>query len=58
MKKNKEPSITKYTKETPKARKERASSGVSFRAVVFEDKKRKAELERVEKLKDDNDACQ
>ena len=31
----------KYAKETPDARKKRASSGVKFRAVVFEDKRRK-----------------
>ena len=31
----------KYAKETPEARKKRVSSGVKFRAVVFEDKRRK-----------------
>jgi len=40
MKKKKSP-ITKYTKETPETRKNRVSSGVKFRAAVFEDKKRK-----------------
>ena len=30
-----------YTKETPEARKKRVSSGVKFRAVVFESKKKK-----------------
>ena len=29
------------TKETPEARKKRVSSGVRFRAVIFEDKRRK-----------------
>jgi len=40
VKKKKLP-ILKYTKETPEARKKRASSGVKFRAAVFEDKRRK-----------------
>ena len=30
------------TKETPKARKERVSSGAKFRPVIFADKKRRA----------------
>ena len=29
------------TKETPEARKKRVSSGVKFRAAIFEDKRRK-----------------
>ena len=41
MKKKKSPLI-KLTKESPKARKERVSSGIKFRAAVFEDKKKKA----------------
>ena len=40
MKKNKSSKI-EYTKETPEARKKRVSSGVGFRAAVFEDKRRK-----------------
>ena len=39
--KNKKPRLTELTKETPKARKERVSSGVKFRAAVFENKKKK-----------------
>jgi len=39
--KKKNPTILKCTKETPEARKKRASSGVKFRAAVFEDKRRK-----------------
>jgi len=39
--KKKKPAIPKYTKETPEARKKRVSSGVKFRATVFEDKRRK-----------------
>ena len=39
--KKKKPSILKYTKETPEARKKRVASGVRFRATVFEDKRRK-----------------
>jgi len=31
----------KYAKETPETRKKRVSSGVKFRAVIFEDKRRK-----------------
>jgi len=31
----------KYAKETPEARKKRVSAGVGFRAVIFEDKRRK-----------------
>lgn len=41
MKKKKSPLI-KLTKESPKARKERVSSGIKQRAAVFDDKKRKA----------------
>lgn len=40
MRKKKSPLI-KLTKETPEARKKRVSSGVRFRAAVFENKKRK-----------------
>lgn len=40
MKKKKSP-LLKITKETPEARKNRVSSGVKFRAAVFEDKKHK-----------------
>jgi len=40
--KKKKPVMPKYTKETPEARKKRVSSGVKFRAVVFEDKRRKS----------------
>jgi hypothetical protein len=40
MKKKKSP-LLKLTKETPEDRKQRASSGVTFRAVKFEDKRRK-----------------
>jgi len=40
MKKKKSSQI-KYTKETPEARHKRVSSGVKFRAAVFEDKRRK-----------------
>jgi len=39
--KKKKPTIPKYTKETPEARKKRVASGVKFRATVFEDKRRK-----------------
>jgi|GEM_PF-1838031 len=35
--KKKKPSIIKSTKETPETRKKRVSSGVKFRAAVFED---------------------
>jgi len=40
MKKNKA-RIIKLTKETPEARKKRASSGVKYRGTIFEDKRRK-----------------
>ena len=33
--------MLKYGKETPEARKRRVSSGVKFRAVIIENKKRK-----------------
>ena len=39
--KKKKSDLIKLTKETPEARKKRVSSGVKFRAAVFEDKKRK-----------------
>jgi hypothetical protein len=40
MKKTKSPLLT-ITKETPEARKKRVSSGVVFRAAVFDDKKKR-----------------
>jgi len=39
--KKKKPPILEYTKESPAARKKRVSSGVKFRAVIIESKKRK-----------------
>ena len=39
--KKKKSSLLKITKESPEARKKRVSSGVKFRAAVFEDKRRK-----------------
>jgi len=39
--KKKKSSLLKITKESPGARKKRASSGVKFRAAVFEDKRKK-----------------
>ena len=47
MKKKKSP-ILKHTKESPEARKARASSGVKFRAAVFENKKRKLKDKYIE----------
>ena len=47
--KKKKPTSIKYTKETPEARKKRASSGVKFRATVFEDKRRKLRDKRMNK---------
>ena len=47
--KNKTPKKPKYAKETPEARKSRVSSGVKFRAVVFEDKRRKLRDKAAEK---------
>lgn len=47
--KKKKPKILKYTKETPEARKSRVSSGVKFRAVKFEDKRRKMQKKVDEK---------
>ena len=41
MKKKKSP-LLKLTKETPEARKKRASCGVKFRATVIENKRRKS----------------
>jgi len=38
----------KITKETPEARYKRVSSGVKFRAVVFEDKRRKLQKKAVD----------
>ena len=40
MKKKKSP-LLKFTKETPEARKKRVSSGVNFRAAVFENKRKR-----------------
>ena len=39
--KKKKSDLIKLTKETQEARKKRASSGMKFRAAVFENKKRK-----------------
>ena len=39
--KDKKSQKLKYVKETPEARKNRVSSGVKFRPVVFEDKRHK-----------------
>jgi len=39
--KKKKSKLIKLTKESPEARKKRVSSGVKFRASVFEDKRRK-----------------
>ena len=39
--KKKKLSLIKLTKESPEARKKRTSSGVKFRAAVFENKKKK-----------------
>jgi hypothetical protein len=39
MKKKKSP-LLKITKETPEARKKRVSSGIKFRAAVFENRKK------------------
>ena len=36
----KKSSLTKITKETPETRKKRVSSGVKFRATVFNDKRK------------------
>jgi len=47
--KKKESLKLKSTKETPDARKKRASSGVKFRAVVFEDKRRKLQEKAAKK---------
>ena len=40
MKKKKSP-LLRLTKETPEDRKKRVSSGIHFRAAVFENKKRR-----------------
>ena len=40
MKEKKSP-LLKITKETPEARKKRVSSGIKFRAAIFENKKKK-----------------
>jgi hypothetical protein len=50
MKKKKSP-LLKLTKETPEARKKRASGGIKFRAVVFKDKRRKLH-EKAEKMEE------
>jgi len=47
MNKKKSPKL-KYIKETPEARKKRISSGVKFRSVIFEDKRRKLRTKAVE----------
>ena len=39
--KKKKPKKLNYTKETAEERRQRTSSGVSFRSVVFSDKRRK-----------------
>ena len=41
--KKKKPHNLKYLKETPEARKKRVSSGVRFRAAVFENKNKRRE---------------
>lgn len=51
--KKKKSTLIKLTKESPEARKKRVSSGVKFRAVVIENKKRK--LQEQEKRKDRDD---
>ena len=52
MKKKKSPLI-KLTKESPKTRKERVSSGVKFRAVVIENKKKKIQDKPVDYEEED-----
>jgi hypothetical protein len=52
MKKKKSP-LLKLTKETQKTRKERVSSGVKFRATMFEDKKQKLLNKMKEEEKDE-----
>jgi len=47
MKKKKSP-LLKLTKETPQARKKRASSGVKFRAAVFVDKRKQPRDTRID----------
>jgi hypothetical protein len=39
--KKKKSSLINLTKETPETRKKRVSSGISFRAAVFDNKKKK-----------------
>ena len=39
--KKKKSNLIKITKESPETRKKRVSSGVKFRAAVFEDKRKK-----------------
>ena len=46
--KKKVSSKLKYVKETPEARYKRVSSGVKFRAVVFEDRRRKLMRKAIE----------
>jgi len=53
--KKKKSSILKYTKETPEARKKRVSSGVVFRAAVFEDKRKR--LQEKAKAGDQDELC-
>jgi len=49
MKKKKSP-LLKLTKETPEAHKKRASSGVRFRAAVFENKKKRLLQEKMKEF--------
>jgi len=51
MKKKKSP-LLKLTKETPKTRKKRVSSGVKFRAAVIDDKRRKLRDKTIETEED------
>ena len=51
--KKKKSLLLKTTKETPETRKKRVSSGVKFRAAVFEDKRQKLRDKAVEKTEDE-----
>jgi hypothetical protein len=44
--KKKKPSLLRIIKETPETRKKRVSSGISFRAAVFENKKKKLRVKQ------------
>ena len=46
--KTRKPTKIKYIKETPEARKKRASTGVKFRAVTFNDKRQKLRNKAIE----------